>query len=182
MGYSSPMDLLDENDGSAGAQAIPEGDRGERLETAGEVVKKRRGRPPGSKNKPKEDERTARLERLAAVVSLVFFLASIVAKWFGFNKTADLTKDELMEGARHLDPLSGRLEFILSVASWIGFPLWFIAKMQDKFKRKEPIAEAPRTQVPGSAAPLADSDTPIRSDSPGPPPVIDSQHQGTGTI
>lgn len=160
------MDLLDGDNGAE--PVVTDSERGERLNEAGEAVKRRRGRPPGSKNKPKADERNALIQRLAGVVALLFFVLGFVAKMFGYEYKEKLDTDELKEGAEHLVPIADKLGVILTIATYIGFPLWVIAKVADKFAKKESrTGKQPMTAVPGNPPDsLADGATPTPSVSP----------------
>ena len=102
--------------------------------TTGEV-KKKRGRPPGSKNKPKEESLAPNLE---GAIRGIFFLCALIAKLFGYDQTEDLTESEVKEGARSFTPIANKLPWIVTVATYIGPPIWLYTMISRKFtKRKE---------------------------------------------
>ena len=111
---------------------------------------KRRGRPAGSKNKPKDDEKERVRQRLAGVILAVFQLFGFVGSWLGYEYDPKLTSEEAAEGAVHFEPLAERYPRIIAIAGWIGAPIWLLTKMTEKFhRRREKAQEKPNANQAG---------------------------------
>lgn len=119
--------------------------------TVGEI-KKRRGRPPGSRNRPKESEGIA--TNLENAIRGFFGLLAVIAGWFGYEQTEELTDAEAKEGARAFVPIAQKFPWFSTVAAYIGAPVWLLLMMRRKFARKvnrnEPVGSG------GNRAPVAD--------------------------
>lgn len=119
-------------------------------ETVGEI-KKRRGRPPGSKNKAREETITPSIEN--AIKGLFGFL-SLMAGWFGYEQTEELTDSEAKDGARAFTPIIQKHPWLSPWLAYIGAPVWLLITMRKKFRRKN--AESNETN---NARPSTDSDS-----------------------
>jgi len=96
--------------------------------------KPRRGRPPGTTNKPKISEEALR----AGCISLVKFLwvvSALPAKIAG-GTLAELTKEEVEEGAAQAEGLVKRYGWLVVAMTVVGFPLWMVRMFTAKFHRK----------------------------------------------
>jgi hypothetical protein len=104
--------------------------------TAGEI-RKRRGRPPGSKNKTKiaqaDDSLSSALEN---AIRGFFSIISLFAGWFGYEQAEDLTEKEIKDGAKAFGPIAAKVPWFASVAVWIGAPVWLLITIQKKFRSK----------------------------------------------
>jgi hypothetical protein len=139
----------------------------ERLLSVGAEVKKRRGRPPGSKNKPRAGDdsdfnvSTSDSKKIFAGALIgLFALLGIALGWFGYEKIEDLTQEEAEEGGKYLLPISQKIGWIAVAAFYLSFPAWLIVNVSKKFRKKpEVTVEAPRTEVPGvsRSAPVENS-------------------------
>lgn len=103
-------------------------------DAAGEI-KKRRGRPPGSKNKPKGAEVESLSASLENAIRGLFAIAALLAGWFGYEQTEELTDSEAKEGARAFAPIAVKVPWLANVAMYIGAPVWLIVTMRRKFAR-----------------------------------------------
>ena len=101
--------------------------------------KKRRGRPPGSKNKPRGTSESLPVN-LENAIRGIFAICGMLAKWFGYEQVEELTDEEAKEGSRALVPIANKIPWLANVAVWIGAPVWFIVTLNKKF-RKAPDAK-----------------------------------------
>lgn len=124
------MSMLDEMEG--GSIEIPTGGVSE---AAGEI-KRKRGRPPGSKNKPKGEAVANMAVSLENAIRGIFAIFGLIAGWFGFEQTEELTEAEAKEGARAFAPIAAKLPWLAETAVWIGAPVWLLITMRKKFARK----------------------------------------------
>lgn len=109
------------------------------------IDKPRRGRPPGSTNKPKLSDE-ALLTGCKQLVSALWLLAKFPA--YIANRTlTPLTEEEKAEGAEQAKALVARFGWLVLLLTFIGFPLWFVTKLiahAEKLVRKsEPKLDAP---------------------------------------
>lgn len=119
-------------------------------DAAGEV-KKRRGRPPGSKNKPKGGDDSLAIN-LESAIRGIFGLLSVILGWFGYEQTEDLTDDECKKGAAAFVPIAGKIPVVAKIAIYIGAPVWFLTMMRKKFARKGPRNEGENgSRTPGNS-------------------------------
>ena len=150
----------------------------ERLLAVGSEVKKRRGRPPGSKNKPRDSDSgdfsvsTSDTKKIFAGALIgLFALLGIALGWFGYEKIEDLSQEEAEEGGKYLLPISQKIGWIAVAAFYLSFPAWLIVNVSKKFRKKPDVAvEAPRTAVPGVSPPGPIENSPENApDVPGTP-------------
>ena len=154
------------DDTSPGVEAE---DSADRLLAVGEEVRKRRGRPPGSKNRPKDGSESPKVNEgnqcriFAGALVALFAILGVVAGWFGYEYYEKLTVEEGLEGGTYLIPISQKIGWIAATAFYLSFPAWMILKASEKFRKKvEPSAEpssSPRGDVAanGSQAPVGNS-------------------------
>jgi hypothetical protein len=134
----SEISLLDSDDGgTVEIAAAPPNIEGE--------VKKRRGRPPGTKNKPKIEDST--IVTLENTIKGFFGLLSFLAGWFGYEQTEDLTDSEAKEGAKAFAPIFAKFPWLTPWFAYIAAPLWLLTMMSRKFAKKgqneKPAANPP---------------------------------------
>lgn len=149
------------------------------LLTIGQEVKRRRGRPPGSKNRPKDENGLPKVNEssqrkiFAGAIVFLFMLLGVVLGWFGYEYHDKLSTDEAEEGGTLLIPIAAKVGWIAAAAFYLSFPAWCLIKINEKFRRKvEPIAaNSPATNGspnPGSPSPVSTDNanrTPAATDS-----------------
>jgi hypothetical protein len=102
--------------------------------------KPRRGRPPGSTNKPKISEE-ALTAGCASLVQFIWTLSAIPPRVLGIGTLQDLEAKELEEGTAQMRELVRRYSALVVVLTVVGFPLWMVRMFALKFKRT-PAADA----------------------------------------
>ena len=143
-------------------------DSADRLLAVGEEVRKRRGRPPGSKNRPKDGSESPKVNEgnqrriFAGALVALFAILGVVAGWFGYEYYEKLTVEEGLEGGTYLIPISQKIGWIAATAFYLSFPAWMILKASEKFRKKvEPSAAGPEVNsgIPanGSQVPAGNS-------------------------
>lgn len=127
-------------------------DSAEAIMAAGAEVRKRRGRPPGSKNRTREPGEPPRINQslqadiFASSLIALFAIIGLFARWFGYEKYEDLTMDEAREGGKCLIPIAAQIGWLATAALYLSFPAWVIAKFPQKYRKKvEPKAQVPTT-------------------------------------
>lgn len=152
------MSILDETENSIEVENNP---APEVNLTTGEP-KKRRGRPPGSKNKPREETLAPNLE---GAIKGIFFVCALIAKWLGYEQTEDLTDSEVKEGARSFTPIAQKLPWIATLATYIGPPIWLYMTISRKFTKRaqngngNADSDSPGSGTRGEAALAPDRET-----------------------
>jgi hypothetical protein len=135
----------------------------DRLMAAGDEIRRKRGRPPGSKNRPKNGDETPAVKVSAASQRKIFAgalvglfaLLGVILAWFGFEKVDDLNEDEADQGATYLLPIAEKIGAIATVAFYMSFPVWFLTKITEKFRKKPDPAQIPPaigSPAPGNSA------------------------------
>jgi hypothetical protein len=127
-------------------------------------VGKKRGRPPGSKNRPKDDDdgpprvnQSIQIGIFATALIALFAVIGAIAGWFGYEQYESLSSEEAEEGGKCLVPIAAKIGWIATAAFYLSFPAWLIAKLPKKFRKKvEPTAVA----APGMAASQANGSYP----------------------
>lgn len=155
---------------------------GDRIAAAAGEVKKKRGRHPKgcdcgrcvwsnggtAPNASKKGDRDlTQQKRFAGVIILLFNLVAFILRRFGYEYDPKLNTEEAEEGAMHLMPLSEHLGWLVTLSVFLGFPVWMLTKVSEKFRKVGPVKEAPKTQVPGIPNPPLASETANSEDSPG---------------
>lgn len=122
------------------------------LLAVGEQVRRRRGRPPGSKNRPKDgSEPTSKINQstqrdiLAGALIALFGILAVILGFFGYEYYNKLEFEEAQEGGKYLLPISQRFENIAKVANWLSFPAWLIQQINKRFRKQ---VEAPKGASP----------------------------------
>jgi len=141
------------------AQAIAElespDEKAER--TAQGIDKPKRGRPPGTTNKPKLSDEALMLG-CKQLVSLLWTLAAFPA-YLADRRLTPLSDDEKREGAEQAKGLVARFGWLVILLTIIGFPLWFVTKIIEHAERiLKPQKDAPVIQL--APPPEKKSDTP----------------------
>jgi hypothetical protein len=139
----------------------------DRLLAVGEEVKKRRGRPPGSKNKPRDGEEAApaklnqanQKKVFAGALIALFSLFAIIAGWFGYEYFQKLEENEAADGATYLLPIAEKIGGIATAAFYLAFPIWLLTTVNSKFRRKA-VEAAPENSGAVSRS-NAGSDSPV---------------------
>jgi hypothetical protein len=145
----------------------------DRLESVGTEIKKRRGRPPGSKNRPKDGSEPAssginlsasnQRKIFGGALIALFSLLAIVLAWFGYEQVEKLTTEEAEEGGTYLLPLSEKIGWLATAMFYLSFPAWLLRTANAKFaKRKaEPVSTASSNDTgsrpAGDASPVSPS-------------------------
>ena len=157
----------------------------ENLLAVGEEVRKRRGRPPGSKNRPKDGSESPKVNEgnqrriFAGALVALFAILGVVAGWFGYEYYEKLTVEEGLEGGTYLIPISQKIGWIAATAFYLSFPAWMILKASEKFRKKvEPFAAEPT--VP-AGHPANGSQVPAGNSAVTPSPGIDGSPAGGDT-
>jgi len=106
---------------------------------------RKRGRPPGSQNKPKEPTLSegAIASGCRTLVRLSWGLCHIPARIAG-GKLTPLSDKEIDEGAEEARGLCARWPAMIFVLTVIGFPGWLILSFQRHFERKPATVHALR--------------------------------------
>ena len=96
---------------------------------------KRRGRPPGSKNKPKEQTVSpdAALQTLKAALHGFMLLAGFALWLFGVKQKEEYTDSEVEADAKQLLPIAMRYMAVVTALSWIGAPIVIVNRIRQKF-------------------------------------------------
>lgn len=163
--------MSDESTPQEDTVTASEGDSAERLLAVGAEVKKRRGRPPGSKNKPKDSDATPKVNEgnqkriFAGALLALFAIFGVVAGWFGYEYFDKLEMSEAEEGGTYLLPIAQKVGWIAAAAFYLSFPAWFIVTAGKKFRRK-PDAET-QVQAPSPASKVGASPESVNGVPPG---------------
>ncbi len=143
-------------------------------EPPAELAPKKRGRPLGSTNKPKETIAEVSREALAnawhglwllcklATWGLAGRVSAPIARWTSATYTLDdLPNEEALEDAKNLLPIFRNFPALALVLTWIGAPV-LLAKRVQAHLRREPFTKPdPRPVRPlPAAAPQAGEYTP----------------------
>ena len=140
--------MSDSIDDILGGDSAPA--NGEPAKSDAEIIapKKKRGRPPGSKNAPKTESKPDITEEAvqAAWQGLFTLISGIVWLFGGKSKpgqNAELTDDEAKSDAKQLLPIAMRFPSVINILSWIGAPIVAFRRIRQKFefKAKEPKAK-----------------------------------------
>lgn len=154
--------ILDVEDGMVEVQSPAVND------TIGEI-RRRRGRPPGTKNKPKEETLSVTLE---GAIEGVFMALTWIAGFFGYEKTGDLTEGERKDGAKAFAPIVSKMPWLIPWLAFIGAPIWLLRVLSSKLRRKD--VPAGNTDGPDN--------TSIDSSEPGPETEQSGTRPTLGTI
>jgi hypothetical protein len=108
-----------------------------------EPPKKKRGRPPGQKNKPKDavetaDGSTLELATCMAAWAACWALIVFMCKFFGFEPiyhSFTLPEDELKEDAKILAPSFAKIPGIIRLVAMLGTPLIMLDRIMKRFSR-----------------------------------------------
>ena len=163
----------------------PESDESaaDRLLSLGAETKKRRGRPPGSKNRPKDAAAPGEVsvsqpnqrKIFAGALVALFSILSVVMSWFGYEYYKRIAAEEAEEGATYLMPISQKIGWIATGAFYLSFPAWLIMQVNERFRKVPPAVETPVTRVPGVSPGIAGNSDSSGSHTAGIPPASDSQ-------
>lgn len=93
-----------------------------------------------------------------ALVRFCYVLAAFGA-WVSGGKLADLSDNEIDEGAKEAAALVSRFVWLARLLAFVGFPLWLARTVAVKFEKKapeqkpaaSPLSMVPRTATPGAA-------------------------------
>lgn len=104
-------------------------------ESAG-INKPRRGRPPGSSNKPKLSDAALEL----GCKQLVSFLWMLARPFCAITNRSlsPLSESERIEGAEQAKALVLRFNWLAILLMFIGFPFWFATKVYEHAERIMP--------------------------------------------
>ncbi len=116
------------------------------LMQVGAEVRKRRGRPPGSKNRAKDGSESlpsgvnqSNQRRIfAGALIALFSLLAIVLSWFGYEYHKKLEMDEAERGGTYLIPIASKIGFIATLAFYLSFPIWLLTQVNESFRKKKP--------------------------------------------
>lgn len=121
-----------------------------------ELTPPRRGRPPGSTNKPKATPPIAEISaRSLAAAYQGLWLILRMCTWFvaGRDKSPvaqathtawtldDLDSDEALSDAKDLMPFVTEVPALIRVLAWIGGPVIVVKRVASKLKKKTPKLE-----------------------------------------
>ena len=155
----------------------------ERLISVGAEIKRKRGRPPGSKNKPKDGTQAGDVsvsqpnqrKIFAGALVALFSILAVVMSWFGYEYYKKIAAEEAEEGAIYLLPISQKIGWIATGAFYLSFPSWLIMQVNERFRKTAPSVETPATRVPGVSPGVAGNSDSSGSHTAGIPPASDSQ-------
>lgn len=123
-------------------ETVPE-ESADRLLAVGDEVRKRRGRPPGSKNRAKDDSgkepkvnETNQRRIFAGALIALFSILAIFLGWFGYEYHKKLEFADAEEGGTYLLPISQKIGSIAAFAFYLSFPAWMIAQVNMRFRKK----------------------------------------------
>jgi hypothetical protein len=160
-------------------ESEPEGqDSAERLLAVAEESRKKRGRPPGSKNRPKDDDAPVKVNEgnqkriFAGALRALFIALGAIAGWFGYEYYREITEKEADEGGTLLLPIAQKIGWVATAAFYLAFPAWLLNTMAHSFRKKVDSVEPQASPSPPGSAP---SPTPA-----GLPPVVASNGAPTG--
>jgi len=141
----------------------------ETLLEVGQEIRKRRGRPPGSKNKPKDDESPVGKKDQKAIFAgalvALFSLLAIILGWFGYEYYKRLEQEEAERGATYLVPIASKVGFIATLAFYLSFPIWLLTTVNGSFRKRKPETAAPTASSNGSGVSPAPSGSAVPGDS-----------------
>jgi hypothetical protein len=153
----------------------------ERLMSLGAETKRKRGRPPGSKNRPKGEVGDVSVSQpnqrkiFAGALVALFSILSIIMAWFGYEYHKKIQAEEAEEGATYLLPISQKIGWIATGAFYLSFPAWLIMQVNERFRKVAPSnLETPATRVPGVSPESNGSSGVEASHSPGIPPSVNT--------
>jgi hypothetical protein len=148
-------------------------DTAERLLAVTGEIRKKRGRPVGSKNRPKDGSEAPRVNEgnqkriFAGALIALFAILGVLAGWFGYEYYDKLELEEAEEGGTYLLPIAQKIGWIAAVCFYLSFPAWLITKASQKFRRKvdadtkqpapSPIAAQSVSPNPSNGAVAGDS-------------------------
>jgi hypothetical protein len=153
----------------------------ERLMSVGAEIKRKRGRPPGSKNRPKNEVGDVSVSQpnqrkiFAGALVALFSILSVVMAWFGYEYVKKIQAEEAEEGATYLMPISQKVGWIATGAFYLSFPAWLIMQVNERFRKAAPTVETPATRVPGVSPGTAGNSGPDGRHTVEIPPTSDSQ-------
>jgi hypothetical protein len=108
----------------------------------GQEIRKKRGRPPGSKNKTSGESKpvneTNQRRIFAGALIAMFSLLAIVLGWFGYEYHKKLEMDEAERGGTYLIPIASKIGFIATLAFYLSFPIWLLTQVNESFRKKKP--------------------------------------------
>jgi hypothetical protein len=122
--------------------------------------KKRRGRPPGSTNKPKETAPAIDVteEAVRTAWQGLFSVISFVVWLFGGKvkpgQVGELTNEESENDARQLLPIAQRFPSVVKILGWIGAPLVAAKRIKQKFEFPAKGSAPKRETPPANVTPI----------------------------
>jgi hypothetical protein len=133
----------------------------ERLLAVTGEIRKKRGRPFGSKNRPKDGSEAPKVNEgnqkriFAGALIALFAILGVLAGWFGYEYYDKLELEEAEEGGTYLLPIAQKIGWIAALAFYLSFPAWMITKASQKFRRKVDADTAQPSPSSTVAAPVS---------------------------